>query len=127
MAAKNTITAGTVAAPILVADPGKAGALRIQHDASAIFQVGEHVLYFRDGSVAGEYATISGQYQLCGVISSDGPYLISDGRRAEYRFGYGITLCESGKSTFAAAHELTRDDLKQSHLRLVPSRTASAF
>lgn len=99
-------------------DPGCEGVLRIHREVSATFPVGAQVLYFMDGVKAGQYAAVSSPYQLSSIVDREGPFMLPDGRRVQYRFGYGITLSESGKEIFAAAYQLTRDDLKPSYLRV---------
>lgn len=107
----------------LIDDPGIEEVQRRQAAASARFEVGDRAIYFRDSEEYGREATIVEGYQMYTVQTEDGPYIARDEKRVDYRRGYIIKLKGKDDMFFAHAYELTRDDCKPSHLRLVASRS----
>lgn len=105
-------------------DPGLEEGRRRLHDSPARFAVGEPCLYFRDeGTEYGAEATVVGGYDLYTVLG--GPYIDAEGERFSFMYGYLIAL-KGCKDTFiCCAHQLTRDDCRPSHIRLVASASAS--
>lgn len=100
-------------------DPGMAEVKRRRIAASACFRVGDRVLYFGDDEEYGEKAVIVEGYGMYPVADDDGPYIDSHGDRLAYRYGYSIRVIGQSGSFFATAYDLTRNDRKPSHLRLV--------
>jgi len=92
-------------------DPGMADVLRRQLAASSCFAVGDRVLYFPDGAEYGQECTVAEGYSLYAVSTAD--------QRIDYRYGYAIQRRGSNQRFFVPAYQLTRDDCKPSHLRLV--------
>lgn len=111
----------------LLDDPGMAEVQRRQAAASACFQIGDSVLYFRGADEYGQKATIVNGYQMYQVISDDGPYITSDDERIRYQNGYVIWTKAAEHRFFVPAHTLTRDDCKPSHIRLVASPSVSGI
>lgn len=109
----------------LLADPGMAEVQRQQAASSACFAVGDSVLYFRDYDEYGQEAVIVEAFRMCRVADEDGLYVTHSGQRLTYRNGYGIKLKISGECFFAAAYQLTRDDCKPAHLRLIAHNARS--
>lgn len=103
----------------LIEDPGIVEVKRRQAAASASLTVGNRVIYFRDGDEYGQEATIAGDYQMYSVYDDAGPYINRDDRRIAYQYGYIIKIKGSDQTFFVRAYQLTRDDCKPSHLRLV--------
>jgi hypothetical protein len=103
----------------LLDDPGMEEVQRRQAAASARFQIGDRVLYFRGDDEYGGEATIIGDYRMYSVTDDAGPYITRDDIRLAYRYGYVIQRKGAERAFFVAAYQLTRDDIKPSHLRLV--------
>lgn len=111
----------------LIDDPGPEEVRRQQSAASACFAVGDRVLHFLAHDEYGRVAIITEPYKMYEVADDNGPYIAKDGKRIEYCCGYMIRLNGVEGTFFAYPHQLTRDDCKPSHLRLVASRPASIF
>lgn len=109
-------------------DPGivaarVAGALG--RESPARLQIGERVLYFGSDGETGREVVVIDSYDIYGVREETGSFITADGRRIAYRYGYRVV--EGDQKYFAEPHQLTRDDCKPSHLRLVSSRGAAVM
>jgi len=104
--------------------PGMAEVQRQRVASSTCFSLGDRVLCFSPGDEYGHAAIIVGEYKMRTVGSDDGPYIDPDGYKFKCLPGYSVMLKGSKGEFFAAAHQLTRDDCKPSHIRLVGSHLA---
>lgn len=88
------------------------------NESPARFEVGDSCLYFRDdGEPYGASVKIVGGLNLYRVSYEDGHFINEHGR-CEYQLGY-VVQEEGQEPYFARPFQLTRDDCKPAHLRLV--------
>jgi hypothetical protein len=90
----------------------------------AQLEVGAQMLFFDGRSEFGHKVVVIKRYDLYALHVDTGPFIRLDGQRIEYRYGYRVD--EGNQQYFAEPHQLTREDCKPSHLRLVASRPGSA-
>lgn len=108
-------------------DPGLAVVKQRMAESLARFVVGDKVLVFRRRSDQGELAIVTGGFDLYHCKSADGEFIDRGGIRGSYRHGYLIRVFNTRDECFCPPHQLTREDCKPSHLRLVSSRPAAPF
>lgn len=94
------------------ADIGFDGACKAYDQASALFEVGDRVLYCNSPMV------VTGEYKLRRVNNKEGEFVDGRGERIEYRYGYTCQY-RNGEEYFVPAGYLTDDDGAPTHLRLV--------
>lgn len=88
------------------------------NESPARFEVGDGCLYFRDDDQQyGTSVKIVGGLNLYRVSYEDGHFINEHGR-CEYQMGY-VVQEEGHEPYFVRPFQLTRDDCKPSHLRLV--------
>jgi hypothetical protein len=93
--------------------------IRRCNESPARFDVGDECLYFRDQSAEYGYTVrIIKGFGLHKIRTEDGHFLDEKGERVEPLFGY-LVQATDGERWFAAPHQLTGDDCKPSHIRLV--------
>ena len=107
-------------------DPGMDVARQLAAESPACFDVGDEALYFEDEDAEyGAKVTVVKGYGLHSVECEDGRYVSGkDCVRFSYLFGYAVQKKGGASSFFCKAHQLTGDDCKPSHVRLVPAASA---
>ena len=98
-------------------DPGREVARLRMAESPARLEVGDHVLYFDDDSEYGRKVVVVRGYDLYAPTTKNGHFIGANGRRFEYRYGYSVQ--EGDQQYFAEPNQLTREDCKLTHLRLV--------
>lgn len=106
------------------ADPGESEATRRMREASALLREGEQALLFLEGEEYGEPVEIIGGYSLRTVSQGDAPYRDANGDRIAYRYGYVVRCHSDGRTGFAPAWMLTRQDCRPAHLCLLQGSAA---
>lgn len=106
-------------------DPGHDEAERRILDSSARFSVGQKVLYFPDGEDYGSEVVIAKPYGLYSVLRDEGHYVQTEGTRVDYCYGYVVREPRDERTWFVRPYQLTLDDCRPAHLRLVASRQDS--
>ena len=86
-------------------------------ESPALLAVGERVLCFDVRSEYGFDVEVVKGYNFYSVASAQGSFVQADGKRLEYQFGYVVK--RGDERFFVAPYQLTRDDCKPTHLRLV--------
>lgn len=101
-------------------DPGMDEARRRLCDSPARFAVGEECLFFHDDSEEyGHKVKIIGPFDTYFVRSEGGHFICADGSRGDYLLGYRVVFDGDPTPYVVVAGQLTRDDCKPSHIRLV--------
>lgn len=100
-------------------DPGMDEARRRMSDSPAQFAVGDECLFFHDDEEYGHKVKIIGAFDTYFVTHKEGRFIRPDGQRGDYRQGYRVTFEGDPTRYIVYAWQLTRDDCKPSHLRLV--------
>jgi hypothetical protein len=101
----------------LFADPGMEEVRQRMTESPARLSVGERVLCFDDRSEYGFDVEVVKGYNFYSVASAQGSFVQDNGKRLDYQFGYVVK--RGDEQFFVAPHQLTREDCKPSHLRLV--------
>lgn len=103
--------------------PGIDEMKRRLNESPARFEEGQLCLYFQDdGEPYGTSVKIVGGLNLYRVSYDDGHFIHEQGR-CEFQMGY-VVQEQGQRPYFARPYQLTRDDCKPSHLRLVVSLDA---
>ena len=111
-------------------DPGRDEVVARVNAASACWNVGDIAVHFGDELDSGAVVEIVHGYGYSTVLAEHGHFVSEDGaERIEHRPGYIVRERDTGRRYFTTAGNLTTEECKPSHLRLVwaaPSENGGA-